>query len=552
MGLLDMFFNKSKNNTIEDENITDDLIEGGWIIEDGWYKFITFEDNKIIFEQSCSVIETNPCKVEVKINGNDSSTTWTIQYINNYLNTNKIPQIPDDLTDFIKNGFVDDDGNIYYNDTPITTPNTTLNIQPQNSKWIDENEWYKFITSEGTPIFEISNTCLESYPCKHMVKINGNSQNDLWDGLTINNYLTSKNIAIPKHLEYLIKSDNKSEKEHEPEKEDEPEKEEIPEEIPEMKIEILETFPNGNWVYYDDNLGNLSSGWYKFINNNRKTLFEMSGFCRHSNPCQHNVKLNGNIRNEPGLWNGLRIHQYLTTNNIPIPSHFDYLKTRINKDMLYGIITKDDLDKVLQLNVNESIMKNYETFKIALLNNNINIINYFMDRHQRLHDYDWVDICHKISLNNFQKLVNIGMNINANHGTDTIISNSLKNKDLFFYLINESKINLQTDNNQSKSTNVISIDPSKLISMAISNKASSDIIDAIINKSKELGVKYNQDAFYQSIQNGQWDLLQKIIECSLVDNEEFFVQKILYKLKSKPFTGIVKMIKAKYPMYANI
>lgn len=45
-----------------------------------------------------------------------------------------------------------------------------------------------------------STSCMESFPCKHTVIIDGNERT--WSAITVCKYLTEKGVKIPEHFEY--------------------------------------------------------------------------------------------------------------------------------------------------------------------------------------------------------------------------------------------------------------------------------------------------------------------------------------------------------------
>ncbi len=57
--------------------------------------------------------------------------------------------------------------------------------------------------------FSYSNCCMETFPCQHNVKVNG--QTKCWNIVTIYKYLKKHNLEIPAHVRYennIIESGN--------------------------------------------------------------------------------------------------------------------------------------------------------------------------------------------------------------------------------------------------------------------------------------------------------------------------------------------------------
>ncbi len=52
---------------------------------------------------------------------------------------------------------------------------------------------------------------------------------------------------------------------------------------------------------------------------------EISARCYQTYPCQHKIKINGN---DMGMWGAVKIIKYHLDNNLEIPAHFNYVKSR--------------------------------------------------------------------------------------------------------------------------------------------------------------------------------------------------------------------------------
>lgn len=86
--------------------------------------------------------------------------------------------------------------NQIYNYLKDNNLNIPKHFIPINNKYHNFN---KLI--EVSPDFKYYESCMESYPCQHGIKINGN--NETWYGTTIYKYCVDNNLRIPQHfIEY--------------------------------------------------------------------------------------------------------------------------------------------------------------------------------------------------------------------------------------------------------------------------------------------------------------------------------------------------------------
>jgi len=300
----------------------------------------------------------------------------------------------------------------------------------------------------------------------------------------------------------------------------------------------------GGWANSEDDQ------WYEFTDQDGLVLFAMSNLCRLSNPCQHNIKINDVAQR--GLWLGTKMCEYFDSNQIPIPSHFDYLKKQYEKDDFIKEIKADNLEKIKEKE--ESILSYLEILKISLRTNAEKIIDYLFEMNFKPTVPQFIDLCDVINVKNFQKLVEMGFDpFSKNEGYSLIntVMNAVKgnNSELVVYLLVELNYPIDTNLN----TNPHS-DAKYLINYAQDNKCNSEIIELILKLSKAKKTKYHPDFAYKFIKDNKWKELQDFIEDDVIDNVDIVVQRIFYKLKmkSQSYLPIVKYLKAKFPQYASL
>lgn len=54
--------------------------------------------------------------------------------------------------------------------------------------------------SNSSKKIEVSNTCFETYPCQHYVKLDGKPETKLMRGNQIKHLFISNNIPVPEHF----------------------------------------------------------------------------------------------------------------------------------------------------------------------------------------------------------------------------------------------------------------------------------------------------------------------------------------------------------------
>jgi hypothetical protein len=226
------------------------------------------------------------------------------------------------------------------------------------------------------------------------------------------------------------------------------------------------------------------------MNNFEDTVpgLKISNICMQSFPCQHHVIMDDTEL----IMFGQEIYQYCIDHNCPVPEHFAYCKTIIEKKHFNNLIESNNLEEFKNNELMENDYNKTEFLKKAIQMNKINFIKYLVEEKDALVTYECLVECTKSSnlLNIFKYLLD-NSNIDVNHsgmhyighGGNNLLSLASyhNNLPLVKYLIEERNVSLTQPDNQTKPL---------IEAYHNQNGGMSEMVGYLVNKSIENHVVY--------------------------------------------------------------